>query len=148
MTEAEIAEVKAVIANSALRSIDHHELSARRTDAASPEGEVTTDGKLNIEVQQRFAEGEFGVRLRAHVVLPIGEATAVVAGEYELQNKFVPRRAAVQMFMNEVAIMTVLPYVREAIASITTRVLGAPVYMPIVERGDITVDVDETDEGS
>lgn len=133
-------EVKRIIENSELKSIEHHEISASRSgfsaDAAEP-------GNLTIEVQQRFGETDFGIRLNARVVLPIGEATASVAGEYSLTNGITPSRRALQLFANEVAVMTILPFLRESIATVTTKVFGAPVFLPLAERGEIALSVDE-----
>ena len=142
MSEKDLAEVKAIIANSTLRSVDYYEVSARRNDGATQSGD-SDQGRLTVEVQQRVDDTSFGIRLQATVVLPVGEATASVAGEYDLLNGVAPRRRALQLFANEVAVMTVLPYLREAIATITAKVFGQPVHLPIAERGEIALDVDD-----
>jgi hypothetical protein len=139
-SERDIEAVKEVIANSELDSIEFYEVSASRNELA-PEREQS--GKLTIEVQQRFGDSDFGVRLNAKVVLPIGEASARVAGEYVLLNEITPTRRTLQLFANEVGVMTVLPYLREAIATITTKVFGSPVHLPLAERGEIVLDLDE-----
>lgn len=67
-----------------------------------------------------------------------------VAAEYSLKSDYKPSKRTLQIFCNEVAIMTVFPYLREGMSSITTRVFGEAIYLPVAERGTISVDVDPT----
>ncbi len=39
--------------------------------------------------------------------------------------------------------MTIYPYLREAIATITAKVFGEPIHILIVQRGEIAVEVEE-----
>ncbi len=75
--------------------------------------------------------------------MPPGEASASLVGEYELLDGAMPSKRALQNFANEVAVMTIYPYLREAIATITAKVFGEPVHIPIVQRGEIAVEVEE-----
>lgn len=51
-----------------------------------------------------------------------------------------------QEFVNNVAIMHILPYARQSIADLTQRVFSAPLLMPIMQRGELQfqVGMDET----
>lgn len=120
--------------------MDFYEVSARRHD--TPREDVG-DGQLTIHVQQRITETDFGVRLTAVVVSPQGEATASVAGEYELLQGITPSRRALQLFADEVSVMTVFPYVREAVATVTAKVFGEPLHLPLIQRGDVVIGKDE-----
>lgn len=139
-TDLDIAGVQEIIRNSHLVGIDFYEVSGRRHDVPP---EDVGDGQLKIQVQQRISETTFGVRLNAAIILPQGEANASLAGEYELLNGITPTRRALQHFANEVGILTVFPYLREAIATITAKVLDEPVYLPLITRGEIVINMDE-----
>ncbi len=134
----DVEAVREIIQGATLKSVEFFEISARRHDELPPDH---GEGRLNIEVQQRVDATSFGVRLNAHIVLPIGEASASVAGEYELADGLEPSDRALRMFTNEVGVMVVSPYLREAVATITSKVFGSPVYLPVVQRGEIALDV-------
>jgi len=142
LSEGDVAEVKEIIAGSQLRAIDFYEVSARRYDADATE-EVPDEGTLSVEVQYRADDDGFGVRLRGTLNLPHGQAEALVAGEYDMPRDLQPRGRALQLFVNEVAVMTLYPYLREAVASITSKVFGQPFHLPLTERGDLGLDVDD-----
>ena len=134
--------VREVIENAELRTIDFHEVSARRYDTQPHEGD---EGKLTITVEQRTGVDDFGVRLIATVIAPGGEASATVAGNYELQPGSGLSVRALRLFANEVAVMTVFPHLREAIATITAKVFGAPIMLPLIERGQIALELEDDD---
>ncbi len=137
---AETAEIIEIIEHSALVDMDFYEVSARRHDAVREDVE---DAQLTIHVQQRVTDTNFGVRVTASMVSPQGEATASVAGEYELLDGISPSRRALQLFADEVGVMTVFPYVREAIATATAKVFGEPVHLPLIQRGEVVVSKDD-----
>lgn len=143
LNETDLENLRELIENSSLRSIECYEVTARRYDL-QPDAEVDPEeGQLTIVVQQRADDDSFGVRLVANVTVPIGEATASVAGEYDLLNGYEPSARTRQMFANEVGVMTVFPYLREAISSTTARVFGEPLILPTVQRGEIAIEVDD-----
>ena len=123
MTAADVEEVRDVIRRTALLGVDFFDVSARRREVPPEDGD---EGRLAVGVQQRIGDGGFGVRLNADVVVPPGEASASLVGEYELLDGAMPSKRALQNFANEVAVMTIYPYLREAIATITAKVFGEP----------------------
>ncbi|MGO3072189.1 MAG: hypothetical protein ACTIID_11625 [Brevibacterium linens] len=134
-------EVRALIDQVQLESVEFHEVSARRFDSGS-DGE---DGEISIEVQIREGPGGFGVRLIATAEVAIGEAVVSVAGEYSMSEGADPSSRTIKQFVNEVAVMTVLPYLREGMTTITAKVFGKALYIPIIPRGDIAVELDDED---
>lgn len=90
----------------------------------------------------RLKESEFGIRLTGTADFPQGQATVSVAGEYEAEDGFVVDERSVRHFANEVGVMTVLPFLREGVATITAKVFGSPVHLPIIPRGEITIDLE------
>ncbi len=142
LNEKDLEAVREVISASRLRSIEYYEISARRyEDNLEPDERM--DGHVNIDVMQRVTETGFGIRLNARVIVPQGEASASVAAEYDLDEEVSPKSRTLQLFANEVAVMSIFPYVREAISTCTARVFGRPLNLPVVERGEITMDVDD-----
>lgn len=141
LSGADTETVHDVIEHTRLSRIDVHELSARRSEP--PSDDVETEGRLAIRVDQRIGASGFGVRLNVDALFPEGEASAAVAAEYELLDGAAFSSRALQLFTNEVAVMTIYPYLREAVATITGKVLGVPAHLPLIQRGDIKVAVDE-----
>lgn len=131
----DLALVHELIAQVRLVSMDTYELSARRSEpmGSLPAGE----GSISVDVASHIEARTFGFRITANIALPLGEVVASIAGEYELTGETEPSRRTVQLFGNEVAIMTIYPYVREAVSTITGKVFGEPLFMPVTERGQI-----------
>lgn len=96
-----------------------------------------------VGIQFRLAEEDFGVRLMAEIQNTIGVATVVVSGEYNLTGGYQPTRRDVMMFANEVAAMTIYPYLREGVSTATTKVLGDGVLLPIAPRGAIAFEIED-----
>lgn len=142
LSEADVAAIRELIPAARLTSMDTYELSARRA-ADEPAAADLESGSIEVDVASHIEEAAFGFRITATITMPIGEVIASVAGEYEIANGVTPTRRTVQQFGNEVAIMSIYPYVREAVSSITAKVFGEPLLMPVVERGQIAVEVDD-----
>ncbi|MDN5586382.1 MAG: hypothetical protein L0G69_07430 [Brevibacterium sp.] len=136
----DLARLQELVEHSHLKSIDYYEVSARRFESDSP---AEQSGNVSIDLAVRSDESEFGVRLTGTADFPLGQATVSVAGEYEVEDGLVVDERTVRHFANEVGVMTVLPYLREGVATITAKVFGSPVHLPIIPRGEITIDLDE-----
>lgn len=137
--DSDLEDVRALLEDVSLEAIEFHEVSARRFDAP-PEEER---GGFSIEVQIREESEGFGVRLKCTAAAFGGEAVVSVAGEYSLSAGANPSSRTIKKFVNEVAVMTVLPYLREGITTITAKVFGKALYLPIIPRGDIAVALDD-----
>lgn len=138
----DLAEVRALIDRVSLESVEFHEVSARRFDSEIED----VNGNFSIEVQIREGSEGFGVRLKCTAEVSAGEAVVSVAGEYSLVDGATPSKRAVRQFVNEVAVMTVLPYLREGMTTITAKVFGSALYIPIIPRGEIAVELDDEGE--
>lgn len=139
MNEISIRETEALqdlIQRSNLDGIQFHELSAKITDDA--ESTLSEAAEVRLQYQTRASETDFGVRVSVDVESESGTAKVVVAAEYQLENGTIPEANLLDLFATEVAIMTLFPFVREGIHSITGRVFGVPMQLPILERGQIS----------
>lgn len=142
LSTADVELVKDLIARSELASIDFHEVSAKRFEALSSEGGAN-EGQVSLGFQHRSDDDGFGVRIVGNVTVPAGEVRVTAAVEYSLLEGDQPSQRAVELFANEVAVMTLFPYLREGIASISSKVFGTPVTLPVAQRGQIGFDVSD-----
>lgn len=119
-----------------LIAMETHELSARIEPTDSPED--CDQNNLTIKVEMQRRENQFGFRLVAELLAPQGSANATVAAIYRAEGDQ-PEQGAVIEFGNNVAIMSIIPYLRSALADITLRVFGRAVTIPLVRSGEIQV---------
>jgi hypothetical protein len=139
-TEVDVAAIRDLLSRSALKAIEFHELSARWTGSKDDDG--SEDADVSIELQHRHDETTFGFRMVGQVKMSFGQADAAVAVAYDYEGD-TPDVRTLLAFANEVAVMTVFPYFREAIGTITGKVFGSPMLVPVMPRGDIGFDLDE-----
>ena len=81
---------------------------------------------------------EIGARLALHLDSDIGQVDIDIAANYVTPQPIVLSREIHLEFANEVAIMALIPFVREAVWSMTQRVFGQAVVMPVMQRGEIS----------
>ncbi|MDQ1177905.1 hypothetical protein [Microbacterium sp. SORGH_AS_0421] len=98
---------------------------------------------VGMLLQSYADESSFGVRLVVTAYPFMGEIVAAVAAEYSLDEGAPADLATVRGFGDEVAVMTLLPYAREAVSTLSARVFGKPLLLPTVEHGDVGFDFDE-----
>lgn len=139
LTDEEVAAVKDLIRRSQVKAIEYHEVSARLTGSTSTE--PSGDGNVDYDLQYRVDEDVFGFRLLTTITTDFGEAVVGVAVVYEYAGD-APLKTVLQ-FGNEVGVMTVFPFVREAVGSITAKVFGQPIMLPLMERGDVSFNLDD-----
>lgn len=120
-------------------SIETSALSAERADdqALDQDAEIDPDYALGITLRDD-SEG-FRVRLETSISVPGGRIRCVVYAEYELDDARIGEESTDAMgdFINGVALMHLLPYVRQAISDLSMRVFNSPLLMPIMKRGDL-----------
>jgi len=91
---------------------------------------------------------EIGVRLAVHLTTDIGEVAIDVAANYVTPVPIDLPSAVHLEFANDVAIMALIPYVRESVWSITQRVFGQALVMPVMQRGEIAFTPDMKSTGA
>ncbi|MBT9606163.1 hypothetical protein [Microbacterium sp.] len=140
----DVEAIQDLINRSTLRGIEHHDLGATLTGRREPnEEEPAAD--LQLELQHRCTSSEFGFRLVGTITTEYGSAHASVAATYDYDGP-VPYERPLLGFGNEVAVMTIFPFFREALSSITGRVFGEPILLPVLERGSVGADLDDTED--
>ena len=128
-----------------LKQIEYHEISGRLSGASfDPSDPPELD--MELRVQHRCDGDDFGIRLAAEISSAAGTVSATVAAVYEYVGE-VPTKRALFGFGNEVAVMTVFPFLRETVHSVSMKVFGFPILLAPITRGDVGFDLDEaTDE--
>lgn len=140
-----------------LVDVEFLELSAARPENLN-DAEVDsllsfTEGEIRHDFDMNFSQTKehdlLRVRIRLQTRSKWGHVTAEAAAVYGLTE---PRKLDPSLaveFVNRVAVMAVLPYLREAVHGISLKVLGEPHLMPIIPAGSITFSVtDETEQSS
>ena len=96
------------------------------------------DFDVNHGMRIRHEDNELGIRVRTEILTSVGSVIVDAAAEYESDEPLPITRELAFEFANEVGVMVVLPYIREAITTISLKVLGAPLLMPIIQRGQMS----------
>lgn len=146
-------DLATLVGKVALQSVSFFEVSAVRTEAESDEDdhaefESTADdaegsGAKSVQYLQTARRDDdlgFRVRLRTEISLSNGSTTVDAAAEYEIDNGLASNISDEVMmeFANEVAIMQLVPYIRQAVADATQRVFGTPLLLPMLQRGELS----------
>lgn len=144
LTADETSRLKDLVQRSTLEGIQFHEVSARltRADAGDPMN-TSEDAEITFQYQTRVGEDDFGVRTQVDVESETGKATSVVAAEYKIESGEVPDGWLLDLFATEVGVMALFPYLRESISASTAKVFGKPVWLPILQRGQIRAGQEE-----
>lgn len=145
-------ELMALVPNVELNSVDFLDLTARRELDISPlqEGRVSVDPSYTLGTMVANGGGSFLLRLRVDFSSEVGNFAAEAAAEYVVTSSepIELTEALLTEFANEVGIMVLLPYVRQAIADLTQRVFGQPLLMPQMQRGHLTFSIPSSDSNS
>jgi hypothetical protein len=124
-----------------LKSIDILQLWARR----SP-GEPSEDIEPNwdVGIDNRTDNQGFRIRVLLDLELGNGEAGVELGLAYEttaISTTAIPIDA-MEQFVNDVAMMAAVPYVRQSISDMTLRVFGTATTIPIMLRGQIKFELE------
>lgn len=136
ITLEQAAKVKSLIVRADLAGVRFHELTAKLHDDIEQSAD-DDEAKIDLTYQTRSSGNAFGVRALVSVTAPVGIAQVVVAADYALSEGPVPDAETLELFASEVGVMTLIPYIREALSSLTLRVFGAPIFLPMIQRGDV-----------
>lgn len=121
--------------------------ATRRLDVEPPARSSITPAH-GLKVNIRDDHQAFRVIFATELELVIGEVKTEFLAEYELDDRRIESEsgAAITSFVNNVALMHILPYVRQGIADLTARVFGTPIVMPIIQRNEITFNIEVSTE--
>lgn len=125
------------------------ELTARRdleSPALSSEAEEVAP-TFALRMQATIdPEPRFRVFLRCEISGSQECVAVEVVAEYGLPAEdadLLLDQESLSSYINEVSVMMMVPYVRQALADMTQRVFAAPVLMPVMPRGALRFRIDE-----
>lgn len=148
LVDSGVTDVQQLVEKASLTTIAATRLICERNLAIEPseDAEISPEYSLNLATSDD-ARG-FRVLLRTEIDVTIGRIGCDVAAEYELEGLQLGRDSsgAMQEFVNNVALMHLLPFVRQSIADLTQRVFSAPLIMPMMQRGEMEFEIGLEDE--
>ncbi|WP_295124269.1 hypothetical protein [uncultured Leifsonia sp.] len=143
----EPATVVRLVHDVQLLGIQQTELAARRGSGDAIEN-AQAEPVYGLNVKGGDGSNTFRVGLRTEIQLGDGSIVSEIEAEYALST--IPYASIEEQtkidFANEVAIMAILPFTRQAIADITARVFGAALLMPIIQRGQLVFGLPDSRE--
>lgn len=142
-TAEERDQILDLISRSTLQLVEFHGVEARRLPENKQRQEDEESVDVSMTLQHHIGDDRFGVRLLVQLLPFMGEVEVAVAAEYSVDEGPSPQDNVVRGFGNEVAVMTLLPYAREAVSTLSTRIFGKPILLPTVERGEVGFDLNE-----
>lgn len=133
-----------LVSSAELSAIAFLELSAARVEG-DDRHETTVNPRFQLGIDTDADTRRFRVRLTVEVETPAGTVTATAAAAYEAPSAEPDELApsVIVEYANEVAVMTLLPYLRHAVADMAVRVFDATVLMPTIPRGALHFQVPE-----
>lgn len=138
------AALQSMVQGVELEEITFRELSAVRADedetVLREHAGAVPKFALGI-IQDGDDETRFELRLRCEISFPDGsELVAEPRARYQvLEDSLLPlSKGLLVEFANEVAVMALIPYLRQAVADLSQRVFGAVLLMPVMQRGEVS----------
>lgn len=136
MSEAHQEALEELVHSTSLTSIEFHELHAARSFEAPTDDPAEQDPSYVMHMQTRIGESDLGVRVGVRVETYKGIIDVLAAADYSNAGP-APDDDVMERFATEVGVMAVVPYLRQAIADLSQRVLGESLLMPIIKREDV-----------
>ena len=116
------------------------ELTARRSLESVESDGTAVEPRYTLNAQVTDDHLHLRLTLRIDLEAPTGELRAAAMADYRVEERAaasLTMRLAVE-YANEVGVMVLLPYLRQAIADLSLRVFGATLLMPILPRGAVS----------
>lgn len=134
--------LEALVLVAELTEIVTFELSVKRievlkTEPSNPSEQVPVRPNYNLTTATLPHDSGFLIRLAVTIDLPIGQISCDVGATYKLKSEldFALDALILIEYSNEVAVMTLLPFVRQYMADLSQRSWGFPLLMPVMPRG-------------
>lgn len=115
------------------------EPSSARTEGitALNEEEQATDIEVGIGLRTMQRGTALGVRIKFTAHQDKWDVELDVAAEFVAQEAFEVTEHGRTDFANKVGVMTLFPYIREAVGNMTQRTVGTSFILPTLRQGDI-----------
>jgi hypothetical protein len=142
--------LEALILDADLEAITYFEVSgvrsSRATPSAAPAEEEDIEPSHSLQTAVRDDDKGFRIRIRTEIDVSIGSIIVDVSADYELATISARSidQAVLQSFVNGVAVMALVPYIRQSVSDITLRVFGSALTMALVRRGEMEFELSPT----
>lgn len=148
LADSGVTDVSELVDAASLTTITATRLICERFLGVDPEEGAEISPEYGLDIGTRPDAKGFRILLRTDIDVPIGRISCDVAAEYELEDRVLGKDSgeAMQSFINNVALMHILPFVRQSISDLTQRVFSAPLVMPIMKRGEIEFEIGLDDD--
>lgn len=133
-----VEDVVALLGLVGTLAIEFFEVSAKRSAAADavPEGEeITAAPDFSLTINRR--PDDLVIRLKVEFETRLGLIVVDAGAIYELPSKWTVPQSVAFEFANKVGVMALIPYIREAVHSITIKVFGNGLVMPVIRTGEL-----------
>ena len=134
--------LEALVKVAELTEIITFELSVKRveipkTEPKNPPKQVPVRPNYSLTTATLPDGSGFLIRLAVTIELPIGQISCDLGAAYKLKSglDFTLDSSTLIEYSNEVAVMTLLPFVRQSVADLSQRSWGFPLLMPVMPRG-------------
>lgn len=128
-------KLHSLITRCSLSEIEYHGLSAK-LNTNSPSGVEDNEASYEMTVQTRLGDQEFGVQSDLLMESARGTVEVSAVAEYSFTGE-PPDEEVLGKFTAEIAILTLFPYLRQAVSDMSHRVFGEAVTLPILQLEDI-----------
>lgn len=140
-----LATAAEMVQDLSLAGIQFYELSVVYKDQVDEEREASINVEVNLSIRRRPDGLDF--RARFEIPYPDGDVVCDAAVMYDAEGPRSFGEDAIFDFADNVAIMTLFPYVRQSVSDLGNRV-GTPIVMPMLERGAFSFRSDGDDADS
>lgn len=104
----------------------------------SSDGDEAPDVEVGIGLRTRQQQEHLGVRIHFTARTEQWKVSLDVAADFVAEFAFETTDTARIDFADKVGIMTLFPYIRETVASMTQRTFGTSVVLPTIRQGEIS----------
>lgn len=131
-----------------LRDVRFYKLSAELNESAPsdtkletaehPDDSETEEISVTVGLRTRQEGSSLGIRIEFTASQESWRVSLDVAAEFEAEQPFHTTAAGRTDFADKVGVMTLYPYIREAVGNLTQRTVGASFILPTIQQGQIT----------
>lgn len=133
-----------------LRDVVFSRLEAAREELDTPSKEVQLDLAFSRGADDADSEQQgFEFRITARADHPSGRVIVACTTLYSVPREFAPllddKRTTIE-FANREALLVAVPYIRQAMTDMALRVLGVPIFLPVLRQGQVEFDSQDSAE--
>lgn len=136
------ADLVALVPHTDLEDLSFVELVGRRNLAPTATEGAPTEPRYGLQAAVADDLHHFRLILRIDLEATEGEIRAAAMANYAVAEDApdLTMRLVVE-YANEVGVMALLPYLRQAIADLAQRVFGGALLMPVLPRGAVSFEL-------